>query len=56
MILQTTITEQFGSEQNKGNDELLEDYGDKICQKYDGNIWIGFQNINGIKGRITAEH
>ena len=54
--LQTTITEKFGNEINKGNDDLLEYYGDKIGQKYDGNICIGFQNINGIKGRINAAH
>ena len=54
--LKTTITEKFGYELNKGNDELLEDYGDKIYQKDDGNIRIGFQNINGINGRINAAH
>ena len=50
------ITEQFGNDLNKGNDELLEDYGDKICKKDEGNIRIGFKNINGLKGRITAAH
>ena len=54
--LQTTITETFGNETNKGNDDLLEDNGDKIFQKEDGNIRIGFQNINGIKGRINEAH
>ena len=34
----------------------MEDYGDKIFQKDEGNIQIGFQNINGLKGRITAAH
>ena len=34
----------------------MEDYGDKICHKDNGNIRIGFQNINGLKGRITAAH
>ena len=34
----------------------MEDYGDKIGQKDDGKIGIGFQNINGIKGRINAVH
>ena len=32
----------------------MKDYGDKINQKDDGNIRIGFQNINGLKGKITA--
>ena len=54
--LQITITETFGNEINKGNDDLLEDYGDKIGQKDDGNIHIGFQNIIGLKGRINVAH
>ena len=54
--VQTTIVGQFGRERNRGNDELLSDYGDKIDQKDKGNIRIGFQNINGLKGKITAAH
>ena len=34
----------------------MSEYGDKIHQKDEGNIWIGFQNINGLKGKIIAAH
>ena len=54
--VKTKITEQFGNEINKDNYDLWEDFDDKINQKNDGNIRIGFQNINGIKGKITAAH
>ena len=54
--VQKTITEQFGNERCKDNDEFLKDYGDKINQKDNGNIRIGFQNINVLKWKITSAY
>ena len=54
--VQTTFLEQFNDEQNRGNGELLFDYGDKIDQKDEGNMRIRFRNINRLKGKITAAH
>ena len=53
--LKTTLAETY-RETNRCNDDLLEDYGDKIGRKEEGHIRITFQNINGIKGRINAAH
>ena len=37
-------------------EELCEGFGDNMVEKGEETIQIGFQNINGIKGNITASH
>ena len=43
---------------NDGNhqEELCEGFGDQMIEKGVEKIRIGFQNINGIKEKITALH
>ena len=37
-------------------EELCEGFGDKLVMKQEETMRIGFQNINGFKGNITASH
>ena len=54
--VKTNITNQFEPQGTRWGNGLIEEYGDKIGNKDDNTIRIGFQNINGIKGRFTSEH
>ena len=54
--VQTNITNQLEPQGTRWGDVLIEQNGDKIWDKDDGMISIGFQNINGINVWFTAAH
>ena len=58
-IKQTThaeITDYIDNGNQVWSDELCEGFEDDVGQKSEDVIRIGFQNENGIKGRIGAAH
>ena len=53
---QSVITDHIDNGNQVWIDELCEGFGDVVGQKGEDVIRIGFQNVNGIKGRISAAH
>ena len=56
MKVQTILTEYVVMDNRKHLDELYEVFGDEMVEKREEIVRIGFQNINGLKGNITASH
>ena len=56
MRVQTRLTEH-GMINDGGNlEELCKGFGDEMVEKEEETVRIGFQNVNGLKGSITASH
>ena len=53
---QSVITDHIDNGKQVWSDELVEGFGDVLGQKSDDVIRIGFQNLNRIKGKISASH
>ena len=56
MIVQTSLTEHVVMDDGEHLEELCKGFGDEMVEKGEETVRIGFQNINGIKGNITALH
>ena len=56
MKIQRKLTEHVVVDDGKHLEELCEGFGDKMVEKGEETIRIGFQNINGIKGNINASN
>ena len=52
MKVQARLTEHVVVDDGKNLEELCEGFGDKLEEKWEETIQIGFQNINGFKGNI----
>ena len=56
MRVQMRLTE-YGMVDDGGQlEELCKGFGDEMVVKDEEMVRIGFQNINGLKGRIDASH
>ena len=53
---QVEITEYVNSGSQEWRDELCEGFGDDLEHKSEEMIRIGFQNKNGVKGRLDTAH
>ena len=56
MKVQSKLTDHIVVNDGNQQEELCEGFGDQMIQKGEEVIRICFQNINGIKGKITASH
>ena len=56
MKIQARLTEHVVVDDGKHLEELCESFGDKMVEKGEETIRIGFQNINAFKGIINASH
>ena len=56
MKVQSRLKEYIVVDDGKKQEELCEGFGDQMIEKGEEIIRIGFQNINGIKEKITASH
>ena len=54
--IQEEITEYVNSGSQEWRAELCERYGDELEHKSEEVIRIGFQNVNGVKGRMDMAH
>ena len=56
MKVQAILAEHVVLKDVKHLEELCEDFGDEMVEKGEETVRIGFQNINGLKGKINASH
>ena len=56
MIVQTRLTEHGVMDEGGHVKELCKGFGDEMVEKEEETVRIGFQNVNGLKGSITASH
>ena len=56
MKTQTRLMVHVVVDDGKHLEDLFEGFGDKMLEKGEETIRIGFQSINGIKGNINASH
>ena len=56
MIVQTRLKEHVVVDDGNHLEELCRGFGDEMVDKEEETVRIGFQNVNGLKGNITASH
>ena len=53
---QVAINEYLNNGNQVWSEELCEGFGYDVGQKSEDVIRLGFQNLNGVKGRLDAAH